>query len=78
MPKYDVHLYAVVRVKVPGVEANSPEEAAKIADDQTDLDHAFKDGEYIEEIEAILVDTLDATGKVVKETTLDGNCQRKG
>jgi len=77
MPKYDVHFYAIVRVKVPGVEANSAEDAAKIAGERTDLHHAFKDGEFAEEVEAILVDTLDATGNVVKETTLDGNCQPK-
>jgi len=70
---YDVHLYAVVRVKVPGVKAKSPEEAAKKADESIDLHTAFATGEYAEEVEAILVDTLDAEGKVVKETTLDGN-----
>lgn len=78
---YDVHLYAVVRVKVSGVKAQSPEEAAKKADKSIDLHTAFPakeylpgvTGEYAEEVEAILVDTLDASGKVVKETTLDGN-----
>jgi hypothetical protein len=75
--KFNVHLYAVVRVMVPGVEANSPEEAAKKADEATDLHHAFREGEYAEEVESILVDTLDANGEVVKETALDGECRLK-
>lgn len=33
MPKYDVHLFPVVRFTVRGVEAESMEEACKIADE---------------------------------------------
>ncbi|MGO9019628.1 MAG: hypothetical protein ACLQVJ_14890 [Syntrophobacteraceae bacterium] len=33
MPKYDVHLYAVLRFTVRGIEAESMEEACKKADE---------------------------------------------
>jgi len=39
--KYDVHLFTVVRVKVCGVEADSHSEAAKKADEQTNMDALF-------------------------------------
>ena len=69
--KHDVHIYATVRVKVCGVEADTPQEAAKKADEQTDL-HAVLGEMYAEEVTSFLVDTLDEHGKVAKETDLDG------
>lgn len=73
--KFDVHLYAVVQVKVPGVEANSPEEAGKFADERTDLRLAYKDGKFCgpTTVPMCKVETLDATGKVVTETMLNDN-----
>jgi len=38
--KYDVHIYPIFRVKVSGIEANSPAEAAKIAEERCDF-HEF-------------------------------------
>ena len=35
--KYNVHIYAIVRVKVLGVEANSQEEAIKRVHDHVNL-----------------------------------------
>ena len=63
--KYNVHIYAIVRVEVKGVEANSAEEAATIADTNTDLHAAVKDGEYAESVEGYLVDALDGKGEIV-------------
>ncbi len=56
--KYDVHLYAVVRVKVCGVEAASQLEAIEEAENETDLMRRFegRDQEYSEEISHYLVD----------------------
>lgn len=71
MPKYDVHIYAIVRVKVAGVEASSPAEAASHAESNTDLYTGFKDGEYVDQIDGFLVDTLNAAGKIIAETSLD-------
>jgi len=66
--KYDVHIYAIVRVKVPGVEASDPREAAKTAMDNTDLDAMFagsKKLEYAGAIQDFLVDKFDENGNRV-------------
>jgi hypothetical protein len=39
--KYDVHIYAVVRVKVPGVEAESQTDAIEQAEEQVDFNALF-------------------------------------
>ena len=44
--KYDVHLFVVGRIKVEGVEANSPQEAYAKAEDVTDpTDFLHADGD---------------------------------
>jgi hypothetical protein len=65
--KHNVHLYAVVRVKVSGIEADSHEEAIEIAEQRVDMNMLF-DGlqgprapdieytEYADEITEFLVD----------------------
>lgn len=60
---YDVHIYAIVRVKRTGVPAESPEEAIKKAERMTNLDGMFnnhRDGdlatEYADDIDCFLVD----------------------
>lgn len=72
--KYRVHLYAVVRVPVD-VEADDPLEAAVKAEESIDLHQDFRRGEYAEEIESVLVDSLDANGKLIQsqELTSDGD-----
>lgn len=66
--RYDVHLYPVVRVKVPGIEANSHGEAVKRARNRVDLDRllslAIHDGihvldiEYAEDLAYYLIDEV--------------------
>jgi hypothetical protein len=56
---YDVHIYATVRVKVCGVEANSQKEAIAKAEEQTDLYETIGNcpgADYAEEITGFLVD----------------------
>ena len=67
MPKYNVHLFATVRVKVKDVEAESQSEAVREAQENVDLYHVF-DGqvynnpvesvEWTEEITEVLVDEV--------------------
>ena len=64
MPQFDVHIYALYRVKVCGVEADSPEAAARLACDNTDLYQATP-VEYAEEIQGFLVDARNDEGTVV-------------
>ncbi|MBI4446888.1 MAG: hypothetical protein HY645_13405 [Acidobacteria bacterium] len=69
MPKYDVHLYAVVRLKIPDIGAETQQEAMKKADELIaphlyDLLYAEKPipivecTEYAEEIDGYLVDEI--------------------
>jgi hypothetical protein len=61
--KHDVHIYAIVRVKVPGVEAPNPQEAITKALADTDLDATFTrcpgDVEFADEVSHYLVDVAD-------------------
>ena len=41
MSKYDVHVYPVVRVLVPNIEADSPEEACRAAEVAIDWNQLF-------------------------------------
>lgn len=57
MPKYNVHLYAIVRVTFPMIEADSHQEAAdKAADQFTPAD--LSRGVYAEEIPSAVVDVV--------------------
>lgn len=62
--KYDVHIYAVARIKVSGIEANSQQEAIREAEKLVDLDRVlnktFGDIEVCsaEEIQDYLVDEV--------------------
>ena len=68
MPKYDVHIYAIARLKVAGVEAGSPQDAARQAEQTVDLHHAIALGEaeYADEIEGFVMDLLDKDGQRVE------------
>lgn len=61
MAKYDVHIYAIARLKVAGIEADSPQDAVRKAEQQVDLYHAIANGEaeYAEDIEGFLVDVVN-------------------
>lgn len=65
MPRFDVHIYAIARLKVTGNEADSPQEAAQNAEQVIELHQAIASGEaeYAEEIEGFLVDRLDDAGE---------------
>jgi hypothetical protein len=61
MPRFDVHIYVIARLKVAGIEAKSPHDAARKAARMVNLHQAIAagDAEYAEEIEGFLVDPLD-------------------
>jgi hypothetical protein len=76
MQKHNVHIYAIVRVTVRGVEAKNAPEAAKKATESADLNALLSKGDdqvYADQISDFLVDTLDGKGGVSKETVLDCN-----
>jgi hypothetical protein len=80
---YDVHIYAIVRVKVSGVEADSPENAARKAEEAVDLHELSRcriqgaaEVEYAEDIQDFLIDVLDREGNRVGEVRLDKHCER--
>jgi len=57
MPKYDVHIFPVVRVKVTGVEANSQRAAIRKALRSINLEEAaVHPDDYAEDIVEYLVD----------------------
>jgi hypothetical protein len=57
--QFDVHLYPVVRVKVAGITADSPQAAIQQALSQTDLYAACEaGGEFAEEVSHYLVDVV--------------------
>ncbi len=61
MPRYDVHIYAIARRKVSGVDADSAQDAARKAERLVDLHQEISAGhaEYADGIEGFLVDLLD-------------------
>ena len=56
MPRFNVHIYAIVRVTVLGVEAEDAVNAALIADTSTD-------GEYAGSVDGYMVDPVDSLGE---------------
>lgn len=77
MPKYNVHAYVLVRVKVgAGVTAKSPAHAARKVVDDANMGIAFHSGEYADEITEFMVDRLDKNYMVVATHNLDGNYKR--
>ena len=65
MPKYHVHVYAIVRVLVPDVEAENQEEACKKAEQMVDLHQLFEQMhfdppvgyvEFADDLDGFLVD----------------------
>ena len=80
MPKYHVNLYALVRVRVPDVEADSQEEACQTAEQRVNLDSLFhgvsgpyvSDVEYADEVNHYLVD-LDGDEEYKQSQFFDGD-----
>ena len=69
--KTNVHIYAVVRVKISDVEAETPKKAARKAEELVNL-HDILDGrngeydiEWAEEVTGFTVDPLDEDGEVM-------------
>jgi hypothetical protein len=62
--KYDVHIFAVVRVTVGSVEAQTQKAAIRKAVDSTDLYEIFagENTDYAEEITSYLVDEVGDEG----------------
>lgn len=58
--KYNVHLYATVRVTIEDVEADDMLQAVERAEEMADLDHLVSSGkaEYAEEILEALVNVV--------------------
>ena len=58
--QFDVHVFAVVRLKVAGVEATSHRKAIETALSKTDLSDCFAgpESEYAEELSHFLVDVV--------------------
>mgnify|MGYP001560637090 CR=1 FL=1 len=60
MPKYHVHVYPIVRVLVPNVEAENQEEACKKAElimgESVDRNEGMLRAEYSDDIDGFLVD----------------------
>jgi len=58
--EHDVHIFAVVRIKIPRVKANSALEAIpKALEEAGDLDQVLSRAEYADEISHYLVDESD-------------------
>ncbi len=86
MPKFTAIIYAVVNVKVPGIEAATAQEAALKAEDVLDeagcplnelIDRTFRlgtratDMSYSEAIDSYKVDLLDDKDEVVDGASVD-------
>ncbi len=55
--KYTVHIFPIVRVTFPGIEADSQEEAMKKAEEMADFNTLFSHGvEYADHIDGFHVD----------------------
>jgi hypothetical protein len=69
---YTVHCYAIVRVKLPGIPAGTPREAACRASDLFDWDRHHADAEFADEISEYLVD-IDGDEDFSGSKRFDGN-----
>lgn len=67
MPKFDVHVYPVVRISVRGVEAETPQKAARQILLSLDVPAEIAAGNIVdaESIDSIYTDLLDAHGDFV-------------
>lgn len=83
MPKFNVHLYPVVRVKIEGIDADTPEQAIEKAYDlaSNEFFHLIFDRkgscpapaahiEFSEGYDGEVVDTLDGKGSIIYGETL--------
>ena len=83
--EYNVHIYAVVRIKACGVKATSYEEAITKANDQVDINtllrrenpgHGASEMESAEEMDGYLVDVVgDTEFRLSKHFKADGKTE---
>jgi hypothetical protein len=78
MPKYQVHVYPVVRVLVPDIEADSPEEGCQKAEQALDFNNLFSQPgiEYADDIDGFLVDE-DGDTEHHRSASYDANYVRQ-
>lgn len=64
MPKYDVHIYAVVRVKLEAIEADDPKNAVEVAREKflNRVDYHQRFGQFADDFEGYLVDPYKEDG----------------
>jgi hypothetical protein len=72
LPTYTVHCYATVRVKLPGIPATDPRDAACRASDLFDWDRHQAGGEFADEISEYLVD-IDGDEDFSRSQRFDGD-----
>jgi hypothetical protein len=86
MPKYNVHVFEIVRVKVVGVEADDPIAAAKIATDVYEPQHLFSRlrfeapieiVEYSGDLHGYTVDTVGDEETYSKTVHLDASFRKE-
>ena len=75
MAKYNVHTYAVIRIKVPCIEANNMKKAMEKSDTITggiinNLAHLGYEVESAEEITGYVVDPLDKDGEIIYDASV--------
>lgn len=83
--KYNVHIYAVVRIKVSNIEAEDPSQAAYRAQGEVNTNELFPEMTHAdglltadaEETVGYHVDPLDAQGKplAAKSVSLNAHCE---
>ena len=76
MTIHNIHIYREMRLVFAGIEADTPQQAAKIAYERT-----TSEADRVEDCEgdslAAVVDTLNAAGEIESETPVDFTIQRK-
>ena len=86
MPKYNVHCFEIVRVKIPNIEASDPIAAAKIAADAYEPQHLLERIphpphieiiEYSGDVYGYTVDTVGDEETYGKTVHLDANFEKE-
>lgn len=82
MPKYDVHIYAVVRVKMEAIEADSTTDAVEKAREKflNRVDYHQRVGEFADDFEGYLVDPYKEDGVEIdgdNSVYIEDECHRE-
>ena len=83
MAKYNVHAYAVIRIKVPGIEADNMKEAIEKSDKVTEsilgnlyLIYGYET-ESAEEVTGYVVDPLDADNEIIYDCSVSFDANKE-